>query len=70
VVADELIGLASLVQPVRQTLVQLRAHGLRQRNVGDVAHEDVVEAEAAAPPVDEPLLGEAQEMLAYGQVAR
>ena len=66
VVADELVGLAALVEPVGQTLVQLRSLGLGQRCVGHVAHEDVVEAEAVAPSVDETFLRESREELADG----
>ncbi len=48
VVADELVGLAALVEPVGEPLVQLRPLCLAAATgVGDVADEHVVEAEAA-----------------------
>ena len=51
VVADDLVRRVRLaVQPVRETLVQARAVGLRQAVVGDVAHEHVVEAERLLTP--------------------
>ena len=45
VVADELVRLTD--EPVGETLVEIRALALRQRRIGDVADQDVVEPEAA-----------------------
>src|SRR5439155_25158118 len=56
VVADELVRLAALVEPIREALVQLGALEPRQRGIGDVADEHMVEAVAAANPAHKALL--------------
>ena len=45
VVADQLIG--AVREPLGQPLVEIRPLGLRQACVGDVADQDVMEAEAS-----------------------
>src|SRR5207249_1717434 len=49
VIADDLVGArGAILQPVGRPLVQVDAAGLRNRRVGDVSDQDVVEAELGA----------------------
>src|SRR5207249_9642758 len=64
VVADELVGAVASVQTARSELVQLGPHDLRDAAVRHVADEDVVEAEAILPRIDQSPFRQSSEVAA------